>query len=86
MSRLLLALLLAQDAQSYLKSGIDKLGKDDFQGAMADFTKAIELDPKLAKAYTKRGRTFWRIGKSDAAIQDCTKAIEIDSRDAEAYN
>lgn len=43
--------------------------------AIADYTKAIELDPKV---YNNRLDIYNKQGRYDLAIADCTKAIQID--------
>lgn len=44
---------------------------------VADLTKAIELDPKLAEAYTVRALGYTRALQYDKAIADFTKAIDL---------
>ncbi|MEI6687473.1 MAG: tetratricopeptide repeat protein, partial [Planctomycetota bacterium] len=44
--------------------------------AIADYTKAIELNPNLATAYYNRGIVLKSLGKTEAAIADFTKARE----------
>ena len=59
--------------------------KGDSDNAIADYTKAIELDPKSAEAYKDRGISYLSDGNIDEAIRDYTKAIELDPESAEAY-
>ena len=82
-----LALLISfnsfgQTAKEYFDNGIEKIINEDYYGAIADFTKAIEIDPNYARAYVLRGDS-----KEDyyAAIADYTKAIEIDPNYDYAY-
>jgi tetratricopeptide (TPR) repeat protein len=42
--------------------------KRDYDRAIADYTKAIELDPNYANAYTNRGKRPHLHGKSLRAI------------------
>ena len=42
-----------------------------------DFSRAIELDPQLASAYSYRAQAFHLKGLTDEAIRDSTKAIEF---------
>jgi len=53
--------------------------------AIADLTKAIELDPQLDIAYYYLGLACKTKGDDDKAIANYTKAIEIDPRYDEAY-
>ena len=45
--------------------------------AIDDFSRAIELDPQLAGAYSYRAEAFHLKGLTDEAIRDSTKAIEL---------
>lgn len=53
--------------------------------AIANFNKAIEINPAFAEAYSNRGRAYERGGQHDRAMADYNKAIEINPRYAEAY-
>ncbi len=53
--------------------------------AIVEYTKAIELDPKVAEAYNNRGRAYIHKGQYDQAIADCNKALEIDPGHTYAY-
>jgi tetratricopeptide (TPR) repeat protein len=50
----------------------------DWDGAIADATKAIELEPGLANAWDNRSNARNRKHDWDEAITDSTKAIELD--------
>jgi tetratricopeptide (TPR) repeat protein len=63
----------------------NKKAMPEFQRAVADFTKAIELDPKLALAYINRGACNWQLLKVDEALADYGKAIEINPDAWRAY-
>src|SRR6478609_8687094 len=64
-----------KEANGYNERGIAKGVKGDIDGAIADFTRAIELDAKNAKAYTNRGIAKEVKGDVEGAIADCTRAI-----------
>lgn len=49
------------------------------------FTKALELDPKLAAAYEQRGMLYYYQEKYDREIQDFLSYIEIAPAKGEAY-
>jgi hypothetical protein len=55
--------------------------------AISDFSKAIELNPRSAKAYNNRGLTYAKAkGQNDTAISDFNKAIDLDPNYANAYH
>ena len=59
----------------------------DYDRAIEDYTKAIELDPNPADAYNNRGVAYGKKDESDCAIKDYTKAIELNpNRDITYYN
>jgi len=45
--------------------------------AIQDFNKAIELDPNYAGAYLHRGKTFIKMGLKDKGCADLRKACEL---------
>jgi tetratricopeptide (TPR) repeat protein len=47
--------------------------------AIADFTKAILLNPDLVDAWYNRGNAFYRKGLVDQAIDDYTRAVAVQS-------
>ena len=54
--------------------------------AIAAYSRAIELNPKLAEVYNNRGIVYAEKGELDCAIDDYEKAIELDPKFAEAYS
>ena len=73
------------NAESYYRRGNAWCTKGDYDRAIANYSKAIELDERFAVAYGNRGSAY--LGKShyDRAISDYNKAIEINPKLAEAY-
>jgi tetratricopeptide (TPR) repeat protein len=57
----------------------------EYQQAIADYTRAIELDPKDALVYSNRGNAYHDLEEYHRAIEDYTRAIELDPKDALAY-
>ena len=55
--------------QAYNNRGIEKAELGDYAGAIADYTKAIKINPEHAKAYYNRGVAFRKIGKEEDATQ-----------------
>jgi tetratricopeptide (TPR) repeat protein len=64
-----------QTAETFLKRGISSINSGDYDQAIADFNKALKLDPKFAAAYYQRGRAYGNKGDNDQAIADYTQAI-----------
>ncbi|MFC2066753.1 tetratricopeptide repeat protein [Chloroflexota bacterium] len=56
-----------------------------YDEAIEEYTKSIELDPKLALAYVNRAKAYNEKGQYDLAIVDCNKAIELDPKLDVAY-
>jgi tetratricopeptide (TPR) repeat protein len=53
--------------------------------AVADFTRAIELDPNYVAAYYNRGVLYWReLRNGYRAIRDLTRVLELKPAWAEA--
>ena len=78
--------LAESSASDWVSSGNEKHKKGDLDGAMADYNRAIEIDPKCAEAYINRGNAKSEKGNPDDAIVDLSRAIEINPKFAEAYN
>jgi tetratricopeptide (TPR) repeat protein len=73
-------------AADFANRGFAYFDMGDLDHAVADYTRAIQLDPKFAQAYS--GRCAVQIKKGDLAlaIDDCNQAIVLDPKLAIAYN
>jgi tetratricopeptide (TPR) repeat protein len=67
-----------QDAKGFFQRGEDNYYKGNFDAAIADFQKAVELDPNYADAYCEMGVSYMEKSDWDSAIVQLGKAIEID--------
>lgn len=65
------------DAAALLKRGMARQQKGDHDGAIEDFTKAIELDKDCVQAYASRGLSREAKGDADGAKADYSKSIQI---------
>ena len=75
-----------ESAENLVNRGIEKAKNGDLDGAMADFDRAIEIDPKDDAPYYNRAQAK-RLKKDTAgAIADYTRAIELGSTNPAAYN
>ncbi|MFA6026509.1 MAG: tetratricopeptide repeat protein, partial [Ignavibacteriaceae bacterium] len=66
-------------AEEYLKTGFAKGKISDHNGAIQNYSKAIEINPHFAKAYYLRGNAKVELSNYNGAIEDYNNAIEIDS-------
>ncbi|HEY2341427.1 MAG TPA: tetratricopeptide repeat protein, partial [Chthoniobacteraceae bacterium] len=73
-------------ADAYYNRGVAKRSKGDTDGAMADCTRALDIDPKHYKAYYIRGTLKRAAGNAQGAINDFTEAITIEPKLALAYD
>jgi tetratricopeptide (TPR) repeat protein len=85
--------LNGQNAKAYNARGVvyhDRAAarnrESDFDLAIADYTKAIELDKNYAGAYKNRAFAYRKKNDLESAIADYTKAIEIYPEFQDAYN
>jgi Flp pilus assembly protein TadD len=75
-----------QNAVTYTDLGLAKEKKGDLNGAMADFNRAIKLNPGDAAAYNARGVLRKKRGDLDGAMADYDQAIQLKPKYAFAYN
>jgi len=76
----------SRDAKFYNNRGAAYGEKGQYDQAVSDFNKAIEINPRYIKAYNNRGIVYRLQGQYDRAVSDFNKAIEMNPLDAEAYN
>src|SRR5687768_18600990 len=62
---------------AYFSRGLVRKRQRDYDGAISDFTRSLELKP-MPEAYLNRGATLKDKGNSYAAIIDYDKAIEME--------
>ena len=72
-------------APLYIQRGIVYGMQTKFKQAIPDFTKGIELAPKMPEAYYSRGLAYSKTKDFDNALNDYNKAIELNSGYADAY-
>src|SRR5947209_14999987 len=65
--------------------GIARKAKGDLDGAIADYDRAISLNPTYALAYYNRGIARGDKGDLNGAIADYTKAVELNPDYVSAY-
>ncbi|WIH87267.1 tetratricopeptide repeat protein [Brachyspira pilosicoli] len=71
---------------AYYNIGIVKNNLKQYEEAIKDFNKVIELNDSYSEAYNNRGVSKSNLGYNEEAIKDYDKAIELNSNNSEAYN
>lgn len=71
--------------ENYYERGDAYYKKGQYDEAVSDFTKALEINPKFAEAHYYRGIAYDKMGLYDEAISDYNKALEINPKYALAY-
>lgn len=60
--------------------------RSNYGQALASYTRALQLDPRLHEAYNNRGLTYYHTRRLNEAIGDFSQAIALKSDFAHAYN
>ena len=76
----------ARQAAIYSDRGVAKWRMKQFDGALADFTKAVSLNPDYPTAYNNRGSVYMDLNRTDDAYKDFDHAIAIAPAFGPAYN
>ena len=69
--------------QAYYQT--EEADKKEYEMAIYDYTKALEINPNEAEIYNNRGVAYSKLTKYDEAIADYTKALEINPELAQCY-
>lgn len=72
-------------AQIHYYRGTAYLYKAQYDLAIADFTQALQIDPKHAQAYNNRAASFTEGGRFEQAKSDVDKALQLNPKYALAY-
>ena len=76
-----------RNAKDFFVQAMDKYDKADFDGAIVDFSQAIQLKPDYAQAYMGRAMAYKGLGDLENQITELRKAAELLQKqgDTEAY-
>jgi len=74
------------DASYYYKQGHSFSQSNDHDGAIANYTEALRLDPNLVYALIARGAAYYSKGDYQSAVADYSKTIELEPNDAGVFN
>ena len=70
--------LFGQETKTPYQQGLDAYDRGDYDQAIADYSQAIQLNPKDSLAYSARGRAYEAKCDNDMAIADEDQAIQLD--------
>jgi protein O-mannosyl-transferase len=70
---------------AYNGRGYFLFNQANYNEAINDFNKSIELDPADAHAYNLRGMVFMNNNRNEDAVNDFNKAIQLDPGNADTY-
>ncbi|XP_068089989.1 small glutamine-rich tetratricopeptide repeat-containing protein alpha [Hyperolius riggenbachi] len=73
------------EAERLKTEGNEQMKLENFESAVAFYTKAIECNPTNAVYYCNRAAAYSKIGNYAGAVQDCEEAISIDPSYSKAY-
>jgi tetratricopeptide (TPR) repeat protein len=60
--------------------------RGDYQRAVKEYDRFMEIAPGRADAHYRRGLAYYSLGELDRAVRDLDQAIEINPTHTEAYN
>jgi len=72
------------DAKGYARRGAARASRRDFERALADLTRACELDPGVGKYFLLRGQIRLHLGQQFLAMSDFNEALRLNPDDVDA--
>jgi tetratricopeptide (TPR) repeat protein len=73
-------------AKDYFRSGNTKQSQKDYQGALADYNRSIQIDPNYADAYSGRGYLkATQLQDVRGGLSDLDRAVQLKPNSALAY-
>ncbi|MGC2234529.1 MAG: tetratricopeptide repeat protein [Pyrinomonadaceae bacterium] len=69
----------SNNAEYYAELADDYWDKMDYDNALINYTKVINLDPNEARAYMRRGFIYHYTGRVTEAYDDYNRAVKLDS-------
>jgi tetratricopeptide (TPR) repeat protein len=76
----------SDEAVKYLESGAEKAAAGELDAAIADYDRALEIEPNYVQALLNRGIAFHDLARYDDAIADADRALQVDPSSAFAHN
>jgi tetratricopeptide (TPR) repeat protein len=82
---LIVCSVYAQGAQELYNKAKELINQGMYDQAIAQITKAIQIDPTVAEFYTLRGNLYRNKSDLEHAIPDYSKSIELSPNNGEVY-
>ncbi len=76
---------ISKRTAAHLFKGFAYFYKNQFSGAVAEATLALQLNPRYPRVYNARGGFYFGWGRNNEALADYNLALQIDPRYAGAY-
>ncbi len=73
-------------AQEFYEIALARRERNDLVGAIADFDRALALDPRHADAMRQRGNARGELGEYEAALADLDRAVDLAPRDPKTFH
>lgn len=70
---------------AYLNRGSEKVKKQQYEEALRDLTRAVDLNPKFAEPYFNRGLAYLNLKSFDKAVAEFNEALDREPEYASAY-
>jgi tetratricopeptide (TPR) repeat protein len=77
--------LKAQTAKKYFKTGEDFVEAENYEDAILQFTKAIELESDFEDAYLERAKANEKLAKFEEAAEDYNRLTAIEPKESEYF-
>ena len=74
-----------EKATAFINQGLEKAGKNDWNGAINEYTLALQQNPKSALAYYYRATARYNLKDFRGAFMDYSKSINIDPYNSAEY-
>jgi tetratricopeptide (TPR) repeat protein len=75
-----------RQAESYNLQGESNIGKNLYNNAIKDFSRALDINPNYVDALINRGGAYAKLGRFNDALMDINQALKFEKKDSELYN
>lgn len=75
----------SEESVALYKNGMGKFVQQDFEGALADFESALELDPAFGDVIQSIAHTYEKLDDMEKALEYAKRAVEVNPKDFLAH-